>query len=251
MQKQNNKNFDNNEAQLDELSEEYVSGEEYRDEIKALKPKIQNGVTWKQKLAAVFLIVFGLSAFILWIVQFRSDLRVGEPLTSKEIAELEESRQDANADVLRDQDTDQDGLSDYDELYFYETSPYLEDTDSDGLEDKQEIEQGKDPNCPLGQECFSAETSTNSTDENSQTQSEPEFDMEAFNNYVEQSESDANLDVSDTDLEKQIIEDILSGQADPSSLRELLKRSGMDERMLNQIDDENLINTYKNTLQTK
>ncbi|MBI5465864.1 MAG: hypothetical protein HY974_01075, partial [Candidatus Kerfeldbacteria bacterium] len=34
--------------------------------------------------------------------------------------------------ALQTKDTDGDGLSDYDELYIYRTSPYLPDTDSDG-----------------------------------------------------------------------------------------------------------------------
>ncbi len=112
-----------------------------------------------------------------------------------------------------------------------------------------EIEQGQDPNCPIGQECFNTETQSNSS-ENSQEQAEPEFDMEAFNNYVEESQTD-DLDVSEADVEKQIIQDILAGEADASSLRELLRRSGMDEKMLNQINDEQLINTYNQTLSNK
>ncbi|MFA6551789.1 MAG: hypothetical protein WCV41_04660, partial [Patescibacteria group bacterium] len=191
----------------------------------------------------------------------------GQQLTAEEIAGLRENKADGNVDVLRTQDTDKDGLSDYDELYFYNTSPYLEDTDSDGIADKTEIEKGQDPNCPLGQECFSSETQT-SPDENSSVQSSAAssaaqsskgIDMEAFNSYMEQSASadasassgtanSADLNVSDADLEKQVIEDILAGKADATSLRELLKRSGMDPKMLEKISDEQLTNTYKQTL---
>ena len=55
---------------------------------------------------------------------------------------------------MRATDTDQDGLSDYDELYIWNTSPYLKDTDSDTLSDKEEVAMGSDPNCPVGQQCF-------------------------------------------------------------------------------------------------
>ena len=55
---------------------------------------------------------------------------------------------------LQGKDTDLDGLSDYDELYVYKTSPYLPDSDSDGFNDLAEIEDGFDPNCPKGQECM-------------------------------------------------------------------------------------------------
>jgi len=53
-------------------------------------------------------------------------------------------------------DSDSDGLSDYDELYAYQTSPYLADSDSDGLIDSIEIAQGGNPNCPIGRNCFQA-----------------------------------------------------------------------------------------------
>jgi hypothetical protein len=54
---------------------------------------------------------------------------------------------------LTKKDTDRDGLSDYEELEFHLTSPYLADTDSDGVSDRDEIAQGTDPLCSAGQVC--------------------------------------------------------------------------------------------------
>ena len=54
---------------------------------------------------------------------------------------------------LQNIDTDHDGLNDFEELSFYETSPYLPDTDSDGLDDKLELDQGTNPLCPEGGDC--------------------------------------------------------------------------------------------------
>ena len=54
---------------------------------------------------------------------------------------------------MKTKDTDHDGISDYDELYVQQTSPYLADTDSDGLSDAVEVTQGTDPNCPQGKVC--------------------------------------------------------------------------------------------------
>ncbi|MFH0873524.1 MAG: hypothetical protein V1846_01640 [Candidatus Komeilibacteria bacterium] len=48
---------------------------------------------------------------------------------------------------LKNKDTDADGLTDYDEIYLYGTSPYLKDTDSDGVADGTEVQRGTDPNC--------------------------------------------------------------------------------------------------------
>ncbi len=56
-------------------------------------------------------------------------------------------------DALKKQDTDADGLNDYNELYVYKTSPYLKDTDSDGTDDGLEISQGGDPNCAPNMPC--------------------------------------------------------------------------------------------------
>lgn len=252
----NQKNFndDENREEADYLGD-YVSGEEYRQQMSELSPQVSQKISWQQKFAAVFLVIFGLSAFVLWIVQFRSGLTIGEPLTEEELAELRQNRGSGEADVeaLQMQDTDNDGLSDYDELYFYETSPYLEDTDSDGISDKVEIERGDDPACPAGQECFNQEqiqSDISGTDQNQQSeQNEPEFDMEAFNEYMQQSGGQDSLNVFEEDMERQLIQDILSGEAEAESLRQLLLKSGMDPNMLNQIDNDQLINTYKNTLQ--
>ncbi len=56
-------------------------------------------------------------------------------------------------DALKQKDTDHDGLNDYQEIYQYNTSIFLEDTDSDNLTDYQEVNNGTDPVCPEGQSC--------------------------------------------------------------------------------------------------
>ncbi len=54
----------------------------------------------------------------------------------------------SNYDISMSKDTDGDGLTDYEEINTYQTSPYLADTDSDELSDKEEVDRGRDPNCP-------------------------------------------------------------------------------------------------------
>ena len=58
--------------------------------------------------------------------------------------------------TLQQRDTDSDGLTDYDELYLYQSSPYLTDTDSDGYADKTEVESGNSPICPPEGACVPA-----------------------------------------------------------------------------------------------
>lgn len=73
---------------------------------------------------------------------------------------------------LMSKDTDKDGLSDYDEVYLYRTSPYLQDTDSDTYLDKQEIETLNDPTCPAHQTCLKSAPSFTKGDSSPQTVAE-------------------------------------------------------------------------------
>lgn len=54
---------------------------------------------------------------------------------------------------LRAADTDEDGVSDYDERFVFKTSAYLQDTDGDGTADGTEILAGDDPLCSPGEVC--------------------------------------------------------------------------------------------------
>jgi hypothetical protein len=50
----------------------------------------------------------------------------------------------ADDEALKTKDTDGDGLSDWDEIHVYKTSPYLEDTDGDGRISRQQYISGFD-----------------------------------------------------------------------------------------------------------
>jgi CRISPR/Cas system-associated protein endoribonuclease Cas2 len=60
---------------------------------------------------------------------------------------------ESEALASKTKDTDGDGLTDYDEVALYATSPYLPDTDSDGFSDGKEVKEGTDPNCKPGEVC--------------------------------------------------------------------------------------------------
>jgi len=238
-----NKNDSKNSDSNYELPSEYVSGEYIRQEMQNLTPRNSLPTSWQQKFAVIFLFIFGSSAIVLWVVQFNSGLQVTQPL-----AEVESINPNSASTDLNTQDSDKDGISDYNELNLYNTSPYLEDTDSDGINDKTEIDAGEDPNCPVGQNCFSTEID-NSTDisntTDSQNTNQPAFNTEDFNNYIKQSQSTD----SQTGIDTEAIQSVLGGEADVQVLRRLLLDSGMDSNTLDNFSDDQLLSVYKNTLQ--
>ena len=172
--------------------------------------------------------------------------------------------------ALQNKDTDTDGLSDYDELYTYNTSPYLQDTDVDGLADKTELSSGSDPLCASGQNCQSLvgknssqevlKNLTNSFDvslnpEIYKEKSELQFLDQSTSESVEAQNTlrlpGANQDseplfdpaaVIPGDLEsastlEPSLENILSS---PESLRQFLITRGMKPEDLDKLSDEEL-----------
>ncbi len=115
----------------------------------------------EQRTAVVVLLLCTVSAAGLSISQLGQQLHAPF-FISKNKADLtqkffaDQAQQDNKVELLKQKDTDHDGLSDYDELYVYHTSPYLADSDSDGIPDAIEVAQGTDPNCPQGKTCFQA-----------------------------------------------------------------------------------------------
>ncbi len=97
---------------------------------------------------------FAFLALVFGLVQISQNLKLtfATESASPTDAAAEQTFSDAKLKVL---DTDNDGLSDWQELNVYGTSPYLADSDSDGLSDSAEISGGSDPNCPKGRECGS------------------------------------------------------------------------------------------------
>ncbi|MDP2586375.1 MAG: hypothetical protein Q8P32_01200 [Candidatus Komeilibacteria bacterium] len=117
----------------------------------------------------------------------------------------------ANVMALKEKDTDQDGLSDYDELYLYKTSPYIPDSDSDGYADGEEIKNGQDPNCPAGISCASITLP-------------------------------ANTQLSPEDLPDEL------GALTPEQIRGLLRQSGVSEQELQAVSDEELVSSFTQIL---
>lgn len=109
----------------------------------------------QQKIGLSILLLFTVLIVAMWYWQLKKSIiyPLYGGISPAELVK-QTAKQDAEA-LAKSQsiDTDKDGLSDFDEITIYKTSPFLADTDGDGLSDKEEIEAGSDPNCPEGKDC--------------------------------------------------------------------------------------------------
>jgi hypothetical protein len=146
-----------------------------RKNLEKIMPKFENRsrdelvkqtLSKKQKFALAGLTVFGILLVSFWAIDLNDRIRA--PLLPK-VADNNQSAQNSLTDEekIKNQDTDGDGLSDWNELNIYHTSPYLSDSDSDGISDSAEIKNNTDPNCPQGKVCnitaFTAPAAATST----------------------------------------------------------------------------------------
>jgi len=193
----------------------------------------------------VVLCFFGLSALILGILQIGNNIKISSytaPTTGADnLGAIQFSDDDRSIDELRASDTDNDGLSDFDEMYVYKTSMYLSDTDSDGYDDKDEIDQGYDPNCPKGQDCRGTGVDT----------SEPLVDSNDIGQLPADNPLQDLVDTGDGDIQTGINPEIKQQleQLTPLEVRQLLLSSGeMTTEQLDQVDDDTLMDIFEQVL---
>ncbi|GEM_PF-762699 len=174
---------------------------------------------------------------------------------------------------LKEQDTDYDGLSDYDELYVSSTSPYLEDSDSDGVKDNEEIQAGGDPNCGEADGCESRAPTKEEALAKLPTKFEKDV-AESLRIALEKTGMPREqIDLfSDEDLMKMYQEvvysmkqsgDAVAGaelkpeqllnfeQLSPPEIRELLVKAGLDPTLIQTVSDEKLTDMYLESLGLK
>ena len=124
------------------------------------------GIDTSSKFLLVLVAIFGVGVIFMGIWMFRA--RIVSPLAFQIPPEVQEAldavANDEDTEALRTKDTDKDGLTDYDEIYLYGTSPYLDDTDSDGQTEGQEVAASTDPNCPTGEDCLGIQLVTTETE---------------------------------------------------------------------------------------
>ncbi len=204
----------------------------------------QSNLTREQKTGFVLLLVFGLLVVGLGFLQMRNTIYgpfAYHPDKSKSLTQF------YSDEKLRLQsiDTDHDGISDYDELYTYHTSPYLPDTDSDGIPDAVEIKNGTDPNCAEGTTCSSGDTmpAGNSLAITSTLNQPTAIDL--LGTAVNQSQAAVSAQASST------APDLSTIANNPAALRSLLLQSGkISADDLKKIDDATLLQLAQQLMQS-
>jgi hypothetical protein len=211
------------------------------------RPAPNKPLNRNQKIAVAGLAVFGILVVMLWLVQLKNNIygpfNVSSGLNQNSLSD----QALANEQALKNKDTDSDGLSDWDELNLYNTSPYLADSDSDTLSDGDEVTKGTDPNCPLGRTCNNGLLDTTNNGQTEDTLNSPESGQSnlqnqtgSLNDLLDQNNGTTSLTPEDA----QALKDI-----DAASLRLLLLQNGMDKAILDKISDEELMRSYGEVLQ--
>lgn len=138
-------------------------------------------------------------------------------------AQATETKVDFTDPKLKVKDTDNDGLTDWDELNVYKTSPYIADSDSDNVNDGEEIKRGSDPLCVEGANCLAPEP---------------------VPAKVSDGTDDTLANIPTTTNNIQALENISSVE-----LRQLLIKAGYTEEQLKQLTDEQLNQLWQQALQ--
>lgn len=183
--------------------------------------------------------------------------------------------------AIINQDTDSDGLLDFDEQYTYNTSIYLADTDSDGVTDKDEIDIGTDPldamsflgvvkeNQDKNEEDTIIDILPTEQDQLIQKITNQQireflidsiginkdvvkmFDDKTLINLYNEAKQETGIDLENINQAKPFSQ----GASEPSDLtipelRQILINQGVDEQMLNKLDDNILETMFLQTLLT-
>lgn len=193
----------------------------------------------EQKTGFVLLLLFGIVTIGLGFFQMRNTIyNPFAPDLESNIAPVVTLDEETK---LQQIDTDRDGLNDYEELKFFQTSPYLADTDSDGESDKTEIDAGKDPLCPEGKLCTTqtdlpAATSTGIVSPLLNTGTGPLDILSSLGADLAPTTS-ASLGID------------MDALNDPAYIRSLLLQTGkMKKEELDKIDDATILKMVKDLL---
>ena len=219
------------------------------------QPKINfwQSLTKQQRRGLVLLVVFTCLILIFWFWQLKKNLIY--PLyggyNPSDIAQNSGSSQtDLNLNdeqmakiYQQSQDTDQDGLNDWEELNIYGTSPYLADSDGDGISDFDEIKAGENPNCPQGQQCVENNLLTDQSGSGNLSPSTSTI----IPDLSQDSGQNSGVSADDANILKQVFGE----NPDAATIRLLLLQAGTSQEELDKVSDEELVKIYQEMINQK
>ena len=139
---------------LEEFSEEELSEELEGYSTEDINKSLEENQSDKKHVLLFIVLGLAIIAFSFWYLYGNIAGPVAYERPDWLVQQLaQEEDQQITIAELKDRDTDQDGLNDYQEVYQYYTSMFIEDTDSDGVSDFDEVSSGDDPLCPQGEDC--------------------------------------------------------------------------------------------------
>jgi len=207
---------------MDELIEPQESDVQAENSELVDSQKPLAGLDKNRKIAVVVLGFTAILMIIFW--GYNLNHKIKDPFTYKGAGKSEEASEAASVDMTKD--TDNDGLTDYDETNIYNSSPYLEDSDSDGYKDGEEVKNNTNPNCAVGADCVQ-ELVLEKVDTTAGLDSETAIITDML----------ANVDVSD----------VPQGQL--QAIREAFLEAGYDKTKLEQMTDQQVYQAYLLSLQ--
>ena len=190
-----------------------------------------SGFSREQKIGFIFMLIFAILTVGLGGLQLRNTI-YGRFVVKKADTNPFASLTNNDEERLKNIDTDRDGLTDFEELQQYETSPYLPDSDSDGVMDKIEIEKVTDPLCPNDMVCAGADsagvTATSSLSSPLLNQTATPSDILNFSGQASAADPNATAE----------LEALINN---PEQLRNVILSTGkIDPEVLSKIDDKTL-----------
>ena len=210
--------------------------------IKRVRTREPRPLSTEQKVAFALLLFLGLGGIFFGFrsfglnIQRPFDLQIAKYLKGERFVSTSQREQE-ELEASKTRDVDGDGLTDYDELQVYKTSPYLADSDSDGFDDKMEIFSNNDPNCPKDKICTGI-SSSEIVDE-----SNPLAGLEGIFGDMTSLSATGEIDFKS----KEDVEAFFK-KATLSEIRKALLKSGMKKEELDKIDDEALTEFFNSTL---
>ena len=205
-------------------------------------------------LAILLFTLIGASALVLGVMNMGrsidTPLQANLSATQQFVDAMNGGNTNADIEALKSKDTDGDGLSDYDELYVYHTSPYIKDSDSDGIADGVEVANGTDPNCPQGQDC-GVPAPVNGPQTAASDQATPNITNmdDLMNAYQTNTAPTADDNTAPSSLSPDLTTDTIpsAGVSDAAQIRALLRDQGLSDNVLNSIDDKTLVQMYNDS----